>query len=103
MNFPTSEQEKNVTFPSGDRKKRRLERRVRRQQVTMNDAWLRADAVYKAELAKRTAEMEALKNEMAVLKEELGRKNDMVDNLTRALRSLVCSDGKTAVHFKFLD
>jgi predicted RNase H-like nuclease (RuvC/YqgF family) len=90
MNHP------NVTIRSAAREKMRLERKVRDEQVVKNDAWLRADAVYREELDKK-------RKEIQTLEEELARKNDLVDNLAKALRSLTCSDGKTAVHFRFLD
>jgi len=90
MNHP------NVTIRNAAREKMRLERKVRAEQVVKNDAWLRADAVYNKELEKKSKEIQALQ-------EELARKNELADNLTKALRSLTCSDGKTAVHIRFLD
>ena len=41
--------------------------------------------------------------EIEELRVEVAKQNDMVYNLTKALRSLACADGKTAMHFRFLE
>ena len=66
-----------------------LESKIRQEQVVMNDAWLRADKIYKAELNR--------------LREELNTKNMVIDQLTKGLRSLVYADGNTSVHLRFND
>ena len=96
MPFPTEEEARLITKRSISREKRRLERKIRKEQMEKNDAWLRADAVYKAEFEK-------LREKVGVLEHEVERTKDINKNLARALSSLLGTDGKTTVHIRFLD
>jgi len=66
-----------------------METRIRQEQTVKNNAWLRADAVYKIELHR--------------MREELHRKNILIDQLTKGVLSLLCVDSKPSVHIRFND